>query len=318
MTRKKWMQKGYFRHVVSEFKLGLRKWIKRVFSLTLFNTILIYFFYVVVGATFAISIGMNAPFLFDTAALAETFPNVIKGIPNKPFTQLPALAVSAAALIALITYRRGKQQATSKFFFEQSCQGLDEVYSLLKDKKNDRVIWVRAARSLLQAKKLAEEIELEEYKIAYRLYELRVRNDLYLALTMVDPQTGNRISLPAHFFFGLHDWEEDAAAKKSLNEVAKKAWRPPEAYTVNIDEVPPDPPLYPLSEKSVIAIYNFLDYPEDFVETLDDVKDWDPNLYTYMFNNEKSGAARYYAHRKTKYVLNGEIRDRTPPEDESK
>ena len=114
--------------------------------------------------------------------------------------------------------------------------------------------------------------------------EFRIRNDLYLALTIGwNPHTGNRKPLPAHFFFGLPDWREDAANEVSLDEVAKKACSAygREAYTVDINKVPPEPQLYPLAEKSVMAIFDYLEYPEDFVETLDDVEDWSPSLYAY-------------------------------------
>lgn len=314
MTRRKWMQKGYFRNAVRNFKLGLRKRITKVFSLTLFNAISICILYAVVGATFVISIGMNVPFLFDTAAWAETFSNVIKGIPRKPFTQLPALAVSAAALIALITYRRGKQQATSKFFFEQSCQGLDEVYNLLKGKKNDRVIWVRAARSLLQAKKLAEEIKLEEYKVAYSLHEDKVRYNLYIALSMPGQSAGQGSPLPAHFFFGLTDWEKDWEAKKDLDEVAKKASSRIVVNSYSLGTIPQVPPYYPLSEHSVIAIFDFLDYPKDYEEILDKVKGW--NIYWADVSGIKSGAAQYIHHRNTKSAFDGKLFDLKSRDDE--
>ena len=316
MTQRQWTQKGYFRNAVRELKLGLRKRIKRVFPRALY-AVVIATLYTVVFTTLVISIGMNfAPF-FDTSFLVGKFPNVTAWLPQKPFQQLPALAISTAALIALLAYNRGKRQSRSEFFFKQASEGLDEAYNLLRDQNNNRVIWVRAARSLLQAKKLSEEIELEEYQRAYRLHELRVRNDLYLALTINNTYTGNRQPLPPHFFFGRPDWTEDATNERSLDEVAIKASQPIEVYEVTIDRVPQEPPLYPLSEKSVIAIFDFLDYPEDFVETLDDVKDWPPNLYSYMFTNEKSGAARYVAHRQTKFVAGGVIHDRTPPQDEN-
>ena len=316
MTQRQWMQKGYIRYKVGELKVRLAKWAKNNFLRSIYRVPILALYSVVIF-TLVISIGMNIIYFFDTSFLIESAPSVEKWLPKTPFVNLSAMAISSAALIALFAYSRGKKQSRSEFFFEQASQGLDEVYDLLKDQNNDRIIWVRAARSLIQAQNLSKEIALEEYQFAYRLHEHRVRNDLYLALTIVDPETGNRISLPAHFFFGLHDWKEDAVAKKRLDEVAIKAWRPPEAYRVSIDEVPPDLPLYPLSEKSVIAIFDFLDYPKDYKDPLDEVKDWDSNWE--KVNGVKSGAARYYAHRRTKYVNgNGEIRDRSRPEDDDK
>jgi hypothetical protein len=313
MTRRQWMQKGYFRNVVREITLGIRKRIWNKFMHSMYK-VPIRALYFVVFATLVISIVMNIASFFDLSSLAERFPKNVDWIPKKPFENLPAMAISSAALIALFAYSRGKKQSRSEFFFEQASQGLDEVYDLLKDQNNDRIIWVRAARSLIQAQNISKEIELEEYQRAYRLHEHRVRNDLYLALTIVDPQTGNRNSLPPHFFFGLHDWKEDAEAKKSLKEVAIKASGPIEAYRVTIDEVPPDLPLYPLSEKSVIAVFDFLDYPEEFVETLRDVKDWEINWSDV--HGSKAGPARYIHHRNTKLAINGKMFDRKTDKEE--
>lgn len=241
--------------------------------------------------------------------------------PKSPFEHLTVLILCTAALIGILTYMQARDRADSenkrsrsKFFFRQASHGLDEAYALLCDQNNNRVIWVRAARSLLQAKKLAKEIELEEYQRAYRLYENRVRNDLYLALTIPGENPGQRQPLPPHFFFGLPDWKADADAEKLLDEVAIKASNRMEAYTVTIDRVPPEPTLYPLAERSVMAIFDFLDYPEDYEDPLDEVENWSTNWE--MVRGEKSGAARYVSHRQTKYVAGGEIHERTPPEGE--
>lgn len=312
MTRRQWMQKGFFRNAVGELKLGLRKWVKRVFPRALYGAV-IAALYTVVITTLVISIGMNfAPF-FDTSFFIGKFPNVAAWLPQKPFQQLPALAISSAALIALLAYSRGNKQSRSEFFFKQASQGLDEAYNLLKDQNNDRVIWVRAARSLLQAKKLAEEIELEEYQRAYRLYEHRVRNDFYLALTIPGQNPGQRQPLPPHFFFGLPDWKADSEAGITLDDTAIKASNPIEAYRIIIDEVPPDPPHSPLSEESVIAIFDFLEYPEDYKSPLDDVEIWSRSWSDV--HGASSGAARYIAHRQAKLALNGKLHDKTPRED---
>ena len=70
---------------------------------------------------------------------------------------------------------------------------LDEVLELLRNRNNNRIIWVRAARSLLQARALGAKIDVNELQQAYRLYEHRIRNELYLALTLEEPKTGNRL-----------------------------------------------------------------------------------------------------------------------------
>ena len=89
----------------------------------------------------------------------------------------PPLVLSAASLIAILAYLREhnkvdheKKRLNSEFFFKQASQGLDEALGLLKNQNNDRVLWIRAARALIQANKLFDKIELEEFRLAYQLF----------------------------------------------------------------------------------------------------------------------------------------------------
>lgn len=248
------------------------------------------------------------------AAIFLSFAPLLVPGPVMPFEHLPSLVFSTAALIAIFTYKQTRGKADqeniryrSELFFGQASKGLDEVLVLLSDLNNSRIIWIRAARSLLIAKKLAKKIELEQYKQEYDLYENRIRNDLYLALTIPGENPNQRKPLPSHFFFGLPDWEADSKAEKTLDEVAIKASYRIEAYRVTLDKMPPEPSLYPLAEKSVIAIFDFLKYPDDFEDPLDEVEEWKAD-WTAVFG-EKMGAARYIHHRKTKGAVDGRLYD---------
>mgnify|MGYP006919302147 FL=1 len=139
---------------------------------------------------------------------------------------LPPLVLSAAALIAILAYWREhnktdleNKRSRSEFFLRRASNGLTAVYDLLKDQNNDRVIWIRAARTLLEARKLSEEIELEEYVRAYRLHEQQVRNDLYLVLRTYDHNTNSFQPLPPQFFFGTPRWKVGEA----LDDLAKES-----------------------------------------------------------------------------------------------
>ncbi len=273
-------------------------------------TVLLHVLTIVLVGTLFVSIGMNlVPFL-DSSSSVGCLLNIAAWAPDKPFTHLPALVVSAAALIAILAYRRERdravlenQRSRSEFFFRQASHGLDEVFDLLRDRNNDRIIWVRAARSLLQAKKLANDIELEEYQRTYRLYELRIRNELYLALTIYDQSSGRRHAVPPQFFYGVSDW----TSGKTLDEVAIETSNPIEPCSLVLDEVPPEPHSKPLSERSIVAIFDFLDYPEDYENPLDDVRVWSEDWADV--HGARSGAARYIAHRQTKYA--GKTYDRS-------
>ena len=96
------MQKGYFRNAVGELKLGLRKWIIRVLPRSLY-ALVIGALYTVVFTTLVISIGMNFSPVIGGSFWFGSFLNVAAWAPEKPFQHLPAMAISTAALIALLT-----------------------------------------------------------------------------------------------------------------------------------------------------------------------------------------------------------------------
>jgi hypothetical protein len=109
---------------------------------------------------------------------------------------LSSFAVSSAALVALLTFRREKkrigrelEERRSRFFFEQASAGLEEAYNLLKDQNNNRIIWLRAARDLLHSINLSKQITTTELKEAYRLAEEKIRHKLDLALSVCDGET---------------------------------------------------------------------------------------------------------------------------------
>jgi hypothetical protein len=227
------------------------------------------------------------------------------------FALLPGIAVSAGVLIAALTFvrERGKAEIeqrrhVSEVLLAQASEGFKTAIALLSDQNNSRVIWVRAARTLLQAKQLGRQINSEEYKIAYKLQEERARNDLYKILTLPDAKSNGRQPLPPQFFYGIDDWRtcqtlDDAAIRASENAVA---------YSVTIDSVPPQPHLRPLSVRSVVAIFSFVEYPKNYDDPLNDVPDWDENWDKSLFDIDQ-GARRYAAHKKQKMAVDGKLYD---------
>jgi hypothetical protein len=190
---------------------------------------------------------------------------------------LSSFVVSSAALVALLTYRREKkrigrelEERRSRFFFDQASVGLEEVYNLLKDQNNDRIIWLRAARDLLHSINLSKQISATEFKEAYRLVEEKIRHKLYLALSVYDGETKERKALPPQFFYGLIDWQVD----RSLDETAKLASQKFIAQNVSIDKVLRRPTTRPLAEESVVAIYDFLEYPKEYKDPLNSITVW--------------------------------------------
>lgn len=230
-------------------------------------------------------------------------------IPDEPLSQLSSLVISTTAFAALLTYISGqdkwdleKKRDRSKFFFEQAKKGLDETYSLLSDRNNDRITWIRAARTLLQSISISQRIELDEYKEAYRLHAEKVRNDLYITLSDVDKEHGGRKSLPPQFFYGIANYAEvntlDEAAKLSSSRVH-------DAVELTIDSVIPYPSSRQLEPSSVRAIYDFLEFPKNYDDPLDGVEEWKSAWRSVM--GTKEGAARYVAHLNEVSVFDGKI-----------
>lgn len=229
---------------------------------------------------------------------------------SQRFALLPGIAVSTGVLIAAAAFarelRKGeteRERHASEVFLEQAAEGFKTVIALLSDGNNSRVLWVRAARTLLKARRMGSQIRSGEYKLAYDLTEEHARNDLYMALTLPNKETGGRDPLPPQFFYGIGDW----ASCKTLDEAAIKASQRIEAYDVTIDSVAPRASLRPLSTRSVIAIFNFVEYPKTYVDPLDDVPEWGENWDESRDIDQ--GARRYVAHRRLKEAVGGKLYD---------
>lgn len=189
----------------------------------------------------------------------------------------------------------------SLFFFEQAKLGLEEVYDMLKDQNNDRVTWVRAARDLLRARNIGKSITVKEYQEAYRLTEEKIRHKLYLTLSIYDPITHNRNPLPPQFFYGIQNWN----VVRPLDDVAKEVSQTTNVYEISIDQTTPQSNLVPLAAKSVIAIYDFLEYPADYDDPLKTVENWSDNWEDSHGVNE--GAKRFVYHVTHNTAIGGKL-----------
>lgn len=74
--------------------------------------------------------------------------------------------------------KQKKYKEDSEFYLNKSISELNNVYDLLKDKNNDRVTWILAARVLNMALELSNKITLESHKEFYNLYEFQLKNKL--------------------------------------------------------------------------------------------------------------------------------------------
>lgn len=226
---------------------------------------------------------------------------------------LASIPISCGVLIAILTFLRERKkqieenaQNRAKFYLEIAKDGFDEVYELLKDKNNNRVTWIRAARVLLQTRALSFQIKSDYYNKAFLQLEERVRNELYRVLSIAG-ENGEKEPLPPQFYYGIKDWS--SSTNLTLDDVAIQVSNRTTSHSVNINTVPPEPSLKALSSKSIIAIYNFLEYPEDYVDPLDEIQEWEEN-WQNSFGISR-GARRFVTHNRENYVVNGTLHRRS-------
>ncbi len=213
--------------------------------------------------------------------------------------------IACGALAFTITiFIWGRKETKSRFFLEQASKGFKEVINLLSDQNNNREVWVRAARTLLKTKNLKKRICLQEYLDGFEAEEESVRSELYTILTIVDEKTGERNSLPPQFFYGINNWREI----EKLDEAAIQASYTTEVHDVTIDKVLPAIKHPLLAEESVVAIFDFLEYPKSYSDPLKSVNVWGDNWE--MSWGESQGARRYVAHRASKYAVAGKLHER--------
>lgn len=116
-----------------------------------------------------------------------------------------------------------------------------------------------------------------------------------------DEETKELKALPPQFFYGLKDWGET----RSLDEAAKLASQKIVAQTVSIDQVLYKPTSRELSEKSVVAIYEFLEYPKEYDDPMKTVKIWDGH-WEYSYGIDE-GARRFVYHRVRNIANDGKL-----------
>ncbi|MGO9566896.1 MAG: hypothetical protein ACLP5H_05090 [Desulfomonilaceae bacterium] len=234
--------------------------------------------------------------LFRHDYASAAFNHAIK---NDGLKYLSSFVISCGALVALFTYlrekdRQGKEreERRSRFFFEQAKAGLEEVCDLLKDQNNDRSTWIRVARDLLYSISLSKQITVPEYIEAYRLLEEKIRHKLIAVLSVKDEDTGAWSALPPQFFYGLKDWP----VPRSLDEAATLACQTTHSQAESIDTVFRYERFAPLGEQSIVAIYDFLEYPKEYVDPLKAVTIWDDDWVNHHGLDE--GAAKFICHRR--------------------
>lgn len=191
----------------------------------------------------------------------------------------------------------------SKVLLGYASENFDRVIKLLRDKNNDRVTWIRAARILLDTSSLKRKITSPEYIKAYEIEEFVCRGELYNILC-INGANGNYDPLPPSFFFGVKDWKtltiEEAAIAAAGDDV--------EIIALSLSSPVPEPKFLELEISSVKAIYDFLDYGKDFKDPLSKISPAWGNNWQKAYGH--SQGAKMFSYFKRHYnVKNKKIVD---------
>lgn len=233
------------------------------------------------------------------AIMVLLFPNLLPELNG--LSALPAISISAGVLIAIVTFLGDRERSSSKIFLERAIVGFDEVVKLLSNQNNNRITWIDAARTLIQTLELGDQIKNPEYKKAFDLEAEITRAKLYRALSFGD--VGE--PLPPNFFYGSQFWQEHSQRKILLEEAAKTAsYNKTVAHEFSNDSLSPKIASTDLWEPSVIAIYDFLKFDENYSDPLDSIETpnsrWNTHpLYALRF---EEGARKYVTHKKDHYL----------------
>jgi hypothetical protein len=239
----------------------------------------------------------------------------IAGFPlvsDKHLQLLPAVAISSGVLIASLSYLKDKRKhdlevslKRDEVNLQMSKEGFSEVYDLLSDLNNSRVVWIRAARVLLNTIEIGKTIDNNLYQTAFSLTKEELRVKLY-RLLHVEPHEESDTdleSLPPQFFYGVENWRNRDLLIDDAAILSKSKIR---AYSVTLNKVTPEPKNSQLDNRSVVAIYEFVaEQDKDFIDPLSKIEEWTGDSHDKF--GIQQGPARYIEHKSRNHVVDGKI-----------
>jgi hypothetical protein len=122
-----------------------------------------------------------------------------------------------------------------------------------------------------------------------------------------------RKPLPPQFFYGLIDWQ----IERTLDDAAKLASQEIFVQTPSIDKVFRRSTIRSLAEASVVAIYDFLEYPKEYKDPLNSVTVWkgDWDFGQNIGLGIDQGARRFVYHKLHFTAIAGKLHKNKMPGD---
>jgi hypothetical protein len=265
------------------------------------TVIFINFLISILGCCLLLALSLAISAIFDIQL-------VLNQLSTKNLNLLPGVAIASAGLIAVLAYIRDRRNQNisivrkrDEVYLVQVREAFDEVFEILKDQNNENVSWVRASRLLLRGGDIKSKILTPDMQETSLLVEENLRSKLHRVLEFKPDVDCAYEPLPPQFFYGINDWKTE----KYLDEAARKGSSRIVVTNVTIDQNIPTPSGDAISSKAVIAIYCFLEYPNNYDDPLNRVIDWDDDWINSHGINQ--GAKRYIYHKRNTLAVDGKL-----------
>ena len=158
---------------------------------------------------------------------------------------ISALLASSAVMK---NYTEESSKKISNFYLEKSLIELSNIYNLLKNKNNNRVTWILVSRVILLVDELSNKITEKYHKKVFKLQKFQIQHKI-INLLANDSDSG----LPISFYAGLEEWKTTKNAE-AINEISN-------SYISN-----------ELDPKSILVVYNFIEFPDNYKDPLLKIK----------------------------------------------
>ncbi len=164
-------------------------------------------------------------------------------------TALPAgvLIALAGHLLSQARNAAESREKQSRFYLDSSIQAYEEAKKLLSSGSNDRATWIAAGRALKHATELTEKVTVDEHLRVLEVHKLKYRGFFH---DLLKDKT-------AAFFYGVED------STLPIDDAATLSTAPEEKNGRTTSST-----LKSLSEKSIHAIWEAAQFPEEYRDPL--------------------------------------------------
>jgi len=196
----------------------------------------------------------------------------------------------------IYAYFRQGQYDKSAFRLASALDAFEEAHKLLRDKNNDRVIWITAARALGRGTRIASGITEEVHKDV-----LEVQRDRYRLIFGVILGFDNQ-GVTGSFFYGAPDDIVD------IDDAAKHASKDEKGR----------PQLRNLSEKTLKVIWDFAQFPDRYEDPISDVSEFSEKDVNNDFKIlSYPGLFEFLRHYRKFISVKGQLHPRSQPEEDT-